>query len=333
MKGPHVIPKGIAKEALVGYIQVATFCTIDIAAYQHFYGEIMMMEVEGPLLISPQEKKAQNEFWNLADDLDYDLYHIYRPTVPSLIHLRVLHLKKETPQIHQSYSSYELGSFSLGFPTSDAKRMHERMEAHQVKSMAPMQRGDITQADGTLRYYLETIYKGPDFIHCVGIERIDYPQLAPCDPETGFGGPGYSAFVAKDSDAEISFYTEVLDHYVLFDNVWESAEGSALGIDPGIPFRFAAVYSPGAKQNHFLLLDFTKEKNIETGVQSCLPNQGLGMYTFQTRSIKKVLERAKAHNAKILSAERKINDPILGEVNACLLETPNGFYIEIIEAL
>ncbi len=325
------IPSGIGEEALTGYIHTATLCTVDLDAYKHFYGEVMKMQIDGPILINEDEKRKQKSFWNIPEDIEYDLYHCYRATVPSLIQMRILHLKTPTPHIHNSYSSYELGSFSLGFPTSDAKGMDKRLKEYDIKAMAPTQLGDIAQADGNTRYYLETIYQGPDYLHCVGIERINYQQLAPCDPKDGFGGPGYSAFVAKDSDAEVSFYTDVLEHYVLFDSVWEAAEGSALGIKPGTPFRFCGIYAPAANQNHFLLLDFKDGNMIDTEVQSCIPNQGLGMYTFQTKDIEKVISNAKKHNIKILSAKQHVSDYILGDGMACLLETPNGLYVELFQ--
>ncbi len=324
------IPNGIGEGALTSYIHTATICTVDLEAYQHFYGTIMKMNFDR-VTVSEEEKVRQKQFWNIPTEIDYDLYHCYRPTVPSLIQLRILHLKTETPQIHNSYSSYELGSFSLGFPTSDAKGMDKRMQDFNVKAMAPMQLGDITRANGDVGQYLETIYQGPDYLHCVGIERVNYPQLAPCDPADGFGGPGYSAFVAKNSDAEVAFFTDVLEHYILFDSVWEAAEDGALGVNPGTPFRFCGIYAPGAKQNHYLLLDFKDGNMIDTGVQSCVPNQGLGMYSFQTKDIAKVMANAQQNSAKIVSEVQQVSDYILGDGQACLLETPNGFYIEIFE--
>lgn len=332
MESPHTTrPTGIAKDALTGYLHTATLCTVDIEGYKKFYGEAMKMQIDGPILLSPEEKEAQKTFWHIPSHIDYDLYHFHRASVPSLVHLRVLHLKSDTPKIHQSYNSYEEGSFSLGFPTANAMGMDERMKEFGIEGMAPMQKGDIVQANGKVRHYLETIYKGPDYLHCVGIERIDYPQLAPCDPVDGFGGPGYSAFVPRDSDAEIAFYTEVLDFFVLFDAIWETAEGSALGTGPGVPFRFAALYAQEAKQNHILILNFKDGNQIDTGVPSQVPNQGLGMYTFQTNNIDEVVRRAVAHKTKILSPIRKVNDPILGNGEACLLMSPNQMYIEIFQ--
>ncbi len=330
MKTRLKIPKGIGKGALTSYIHTATLCTTDLNGYKHFYGDVMKMGFD-KVPLTEKKKTQQRTLWNIPENIDYDMYHFYRPTVPSLIQLRVLHLKTPTPHIHKSYSSYELGSFSLGFPTSNAKEMDKRMQEFDVNAMAPMQLGDIVRANGDKGHYLETIYKGPDFLHCVGIERVNYPQLAPCDPVDGFGGPGYSAFVAKDSDAEVAFYTDVLEHYILFDSVWEAAEDGALGVNSGTPFRFCGIYAPEAKQNHYLLLDFKDGNMVDTGVQSCVPNQGLGMYTFQTQDIDKVVQNAKNKDIKIVSEIQVISDYILGGGKACVLETPNGFYIEIFQ--
>ena len=325
------IPTGLYKDALTGYIHTATLCTTDLEGYKHFYGKVLKMQVDGPIPASDAEKAVQKAFWNIPEEIDYDLYHCYRASVPSLIQLRILHLKTPTPQIHQSYDAYELGSFSLGFPTSDAKAMDLRLHFYDVEAMAPMQLGDIQNPDGSVRHYLETIYQGPDFLHIVGIERLKQTQLAPCDPKDGFGGPGYSAFVAQDSDAELEFYTKVLGHDIMFDSVWEAAPDGALGVPDGTPFRFAGVTAKGAKQNHMLFLDFKDGNAVDTGVQSCVPNQGLGMWSFQTNAIDTVMERAKTRNIKVVSEIQEVSDYIMGDGRACLFETPNRYYVELFQ--
>ena len=329
--GEYKIPIGITNTALTGYLNTATLCTIDIKGYKDFYGNTMDMKVSGPIAQSSTQIEKQKQFWNLPANLEYDIYHFYREAVPSLLHLRVLHLKTPTPHIHKSYNSYELGSFSLGFPTSDAKAFDNRMKAAGVGAMAPMQVGDIVRADGVPGQYIETIYKGPDFLHCVGIERVGIPQLAPCDPQSEFCGPGYSALVVKDADREITFYTEVLDWYTLYDQIWKTSPGSALGIPEGTPYRFTGYYAKDSKQNYIISLEFEKGSEIDTGVTSCIPNQGLGMYTFFARSVDEIIAKAKEHNIKIISLPEIIEDPIIGKGKACLLQTPGGMYAEIFE--
>lgn len=325
------IPHGISKNALVGYLNTATLCTTNLDEYIQFYGNVMMMKVEGPFQLSDTEKEIQRSFWHIPREVDYDTYHIFRASVPSLIHLRIIHLKQDTPRIHHSYNSYELGSFSLGFPTADAKGMDQRMNDFKIDAMAPTQIGDIVRANGVPGQYIETIYKGPDFLHCVGIERVNISQLAPCDPVNGFGGPGYSALVAKDAEAEITFYTKVLDHYTQLDQVWKTAEGSALGTGPGVPYRFTSFYAQEAIQNHIIMLEFQDGNAIDTGIPSHLPYQGLGMYSFYTKDINKVVERALNEKIEILSPIQEVNDHIIGHGKACLLKAPSGMYIEIMQ--
>ena len=326
---PNKLPHGIAEGCLVGYLNTTTHCTIDLEGYRHFYGEIMKMKFDGPIDISAERKKEMKAFWRIDQDIDFDLYHSYRESVPSLINLRILHLKQETPSIHHSYNSYELGSFSLGFPTTDAHGFHQRMKDYNVQQMAPMQVGDIVRADGKPGQYIETIYQGPDYLHCVGIERVNYLPLAPCDPVDGFGGPGYSALVVGDAEAEIRFYTEVFDHYTQLDAVWQTAEGSALGTGSGVPYRFTSFYAQSAEQNHIIMLEFQDGNAIDTGVKSRPPNQGLGMYSFYTSNLNEVVKRAEVMNIRMLSEPKYVDDEILGSGEAALFEAPSGIYIEV----
>lgn len=327
----HNIPTGISAGSLISYLITTTHCTVNIETYKYFYGEVMKMTIEGPISLSKEKKAAQKKRWNIEEHIDYDLYHCYRPSVPSLLHLRIIHLKSETRKIHQSYQSTEKGSFSLGFPTSDADKFHERMNEYKINAMAPTQVGDIIRADGVPGKYIETIYQGPDFLHCVGIERVNISQLAPCDPNDIFCGPGYSALVSDDAEAEITFYTKVLDFYTQLDSVWNAAEGSALGVEAGTPFRFTSLYAQNAAQNYLIMLEFQGDITIDTGVQSCIPNQGLGMYTFFTSSLESVMERAAHHQIKIVSNPQEASDPILGDGLVAVLQAPSGMYIEIMQ--
>ncbi len=323
-------PSGITNNAITGYLHTATLCTVDLEGYKHFYGSVMNMHIDGPIELLHEEKIKQKSFWHIPEDIDYDLYHVYRASVNSLIQLRLLHLKTKTPSIHNSYNAYELGSFSLGFPTSNARWFHKRMEDYGIKAMAPMQIGDIVRADGVPGQYIETIYQGPDYLHCVGIERVGISQLAPCD-EQGFGGPGYSALVVNNAEAEIAFFTKVLGHNILLDEVWETAEGSALGTPAGVPYRFTSIWPEGAEQNYVIVLEFKDGGAINTGVPSHIPNQGLGMYTYCTHNIAEVVKRAKDNGNIVLSDVCELNDAILGHGKACILQSPSGFYFEIFQ--
>jgi len=317
---------------LCGYLHTATLCTNDLDNIKKFYVDGMGMTLSDPISLSESQKQAQKELWSLPDDIDYSYYHLSRETVPSLIQIRLLLFKEKMPSIHDSYNSLELGPFSLGFPNMDQKSLDKRLLSMDIEAMADMQEGTIPRADGTTYRYWETIYKGPDYLHCVGIERGDgMPQLTPCDTITKLGGPGYSAQVIKDSDNYLRFMTEVLDLELRADRNWDASPGSALGIPEGTPFRFALVYAKGSNQNHFLFLDFTESDMIDTGVAPRIPHLGLGAWTLETSDINKILENAKKFGAKQIVGPIDYLSPIYGSAKVLTMHAPNGFLIEVFQ--
>lgn len=316
-------------QGLCHHLHTATICSVDIDSIKKFYVHGMGMDLEGPVNVSLEQKNAQRKLWGIPDQVDYDYYHIHRTSVPSLIHIRFLHLKTATPHIHKSYSSRELGPFSLGFPNGDIHQMDKRVKENGFGQMADMQEGEVTRDGKTYPYY-ETIYKGPDFLHCVGLERGNgMDQVSPIDEITKLGGPGYSAYVTNDSDAELQFYIDVLGLEIRFDWVWEASPGSALGIEEGVPFRFVALYAKGSNQNHLLFLDYKDGKFEEIDVAPRVPHQGLGMWSFQTYDIDKVFNYASDRQVAQIHEPTVINDPIFGKCKSMTMHTPSGFLIEI----
>ena len=321
-----------ASQGLCSGLHTATLSTMDLDKIKRFYVDGMGMILDGPFELSSEEVQEQNDRWGIPSDRPYKLYHLYRENIPALIQLRVIHLEQPSPSIHASYSSLELGPFSLGFPNLNQKKLDKKLRDLGIQAMADMQEGTIPRPDGTTYRYWETIFKGPDFLHVVGIERGDgMAQLAPCDSLTQLGGPGYSAQVLKDSDKDLAFYTEVLDMELRADRQWDTSPGSALGLEEGIPFRFALVYAKGSAHNHLLFLDFFETEMIDPGVQPKVPNLGLGMWTFSTTDIDEVKRRAESQEVRIISDIHSIKDSILGDCKILTMLAPNGFLIEIFQ--
>jgi len=321
-------------EGLCGYLHTATLCTNDMAEIKKFYVDGMKMTLDGPIPLSEEQQMDQAHLWGISSTIEYDYYHLHRPSVPSLVQLRVLHLKDPQPAIHKSYDCLELGPFSLGFPNMDQVDLDQRLEKLGIESMAPMQEDTIPRPDGTEYRYWETIYKGPDFLHCVGIERGDgMPQLAPCNPSAKMCGPGYSAQVIDHSDNFMSFMTDVLDMELKGDRYWDAGEGSALGVPQGTPFRFMLVYAKGSSQNHYLFLDFQKSEMIDPGVAPRIPHRGLAAWTIPTRALEEVYRRATAFGVEIIKEPSHYDSPIFGNCKIFSLLAPNGFLLEIFETI
>lgn len=319
-------------EGLCNHLHTATLCTVDLDTHKKFFVDAMGMDIEGPIALSNEQITTQRKLWGIPEALQYDYYHLYRGAVPSLINIRLLHLKSPTPHIHKSYSSRELGTFSLGFPNGDIHQMDKRVSDSGFGQMAEMQTDEVTRDGKTYPYY-ETIYKGPDYLHCVGLMRGGgMEQVSPIDEETKLGGPGYSAYVTNESDEELAFYMDILDLEIRFDWVWEASPGSALGIEEGVPFRFVSLYARGSHQNHLLFLDYKDGKFDENNAPSRIPNQGLGMWSFETKDLDQVVKNAVDKNVQVTSPE-PLEDPILGSCRAISLKTPSGFLVEVFESV
>lgn len=317
-------------ELLCGPLHTATLCTTNLEDIRKFYVDGMGMTLDGPMKLTADQLQVQRTLWGLPYGIEYDFYHLHRPSVPSLIQIRLLHLHKSTPHIHKSYSSRELGPFSLGFPNRNQEMVHQKLIDLGIDVMAEMQEGEIPRGDGTTYRYWETIFKGPDFLHCVGIERGDgMPQLSPVDQNNDLGGPGYSAFVTNQSDKELSFYIDVLGLELRADRQWQTSPGSALGIAEGVPYRFSLVYAPGSTQNHLLFLDYQDGVFEDSGVPPRLPNQGLGMWTFQTEDLQRVQDNALKYHIEMIHGPLDYNDPIIGKATFISLRTPSGFQVEV----
>lgn len=323
-----------SEPGLCGHLHTATLCTNDLDNIKKFYVEGMGLTIHGPISFTAEQKEVQRKIWDIPDDLFYSYYHLTRTAVPSLVQIRLLVFDQDTPSMHKSYSSLELGPFSLGFPNLNEKALDKKLYALGIESMAPLQIGEIKKADGSSYNYLETIFKGPDYLHCVGIQRDSgMPQVSPCDPETELGGPGYSAQVITDSDNFMSFLQEVLDLELRQDWYWEASPGSALGLPEGTPFRFMLVYAKAATQNHFLFLDFKESKMIDTGIEPRIPNKGLGAWTIETKNISEIKSRAEKFGAKIISEPLQYDSPIYGKAKVMTFLAPNNFLIEVFEKL
>jgi len=157
--------------------------------------------------------------------------------------------------------------------------------------------------------------------------------LGPVDPDTGLGGPAYSAQVVDDSDAMLAFLTEVLGMELRSDRTWKSAgtEG-ALNVPDGTVFRFSIVYAMGATSGHLLFVDYENVASLSNGVAPRLPNRGIGMWTFPVSDLEEVLRRGKEAGIELASPPVVADMPAFGKATVATLVAPNGFMIELFEA-
>jgi catechol 2,3-dioxygenase-like lactoylglutathione lyase family enzyme len=326
-------PLSYPDSALTQQLHTVTIATNSLDSSRRFYEQGMGLTLKGPIPMTDAQKMIQRKLWNIPESIDWQLFTFSRPSVPGLIEIRLLVLDTPTPTIHQSYSPRELGGFSLGFPNTCPAKLDSNFRKLGFTSLAPLHTGIRRLRDGTKCPYTEAVYNAPDFVHAASIERGGgVPQLSPIDLNTKIGGPGFSAqIVTGQSDTNIAFYTDVLGLELRTDQSWKTSSGSALGLDSGIPFRYALVYAKGAPSGHLTFVDFKDSVGISTAIAPRLPNRGIGMWTFPTTNIARIYQNALDKKVKIIHLPVTYESPDLGKAAVMTLLAPNGFLIEVFE--
>ena len=320
-------------DRLVGPLRAATLCTASPDLHRLFFCDGMGMTMDGPLVLTDDDRQSCRARWGLADDVDWDLYHLHRPDVPEAATIRLLHLHRVTPSIHTSWSPHAIGPFSLGFPTDDLETLDAHLRRLSFGALNPMSRYEVPRPDGSTYGIHESIFGAPDFLHAVGISRRDgMAQLGPTDAH-GRGGPAYTAYVTNDSDALIAFFTDVLGWELRSDREWESTgETGAMQNPEGTVFRFSIVYAKGARTGHVLIVHFRTLEPRPAGTPPRLPHRGLAAWTFAVEDVDEVARRAERAGEQILFGPSESRDPFWGSARALTLLTPDGFTVELYES-
>jgi catechol 2,3-dioxygenase-like lactoylglutathione lyase family enzyme len=248
------------------------------------------------------------------------------------VRIRLLVFEGKGPAIRATWDPREPGPFTLGFPTTNLPELDARLRRLGFESLAPMEQSQIPRPDGTKYGLQESVFKGPDRVHAVGVSRLDgMPQLGPVDPETANGGPAYSAQVVVNSDAVVRFYCELLGLELRSDREWKSGPTSAIGLPAGTPFRLALIYSPGASTGQLLLMDFRDAAAPPSGIAPRPPGRGLGICSFAVRSLDATAAKLRSAGVTVVGGPISYDSPDLGPHRAMTVLAPNGVIVELFE--
>ena len=319
-----------------GPLGSVTIATASLEETRLFYEQGLGLTVEGPIAQSEDEQAAFRALWGVEEEIGWDLYVLSRAATPDAFTIRLLVLDRPTPAILSSWEPRQNGPFSIGFPTDRAAEVDRRIRDLGFGARNAMSEYEIPRTDGTRYPIHETIFNAPDFLHAVNIYRGgDMAPLGPIDPDTGFGGPGYSAWVVSEAQPVLDFFTGVLGLELRSDRDFPSGspDGAMRNI-PGTVFRFSILMAHGHPPGgHLLIVDFLGEPEYAPNAQPRLPHRGLAMWSFPVRDLDVILERARRQGAAIIHEPVRINAPALGgAVRAAVLEAPEGMRVELYEA-
>ncbi|MEO1575383.1 MAG: VOC family protein [Pseudomonadota bacterium] len=328
-------PSTSVDDARTGPLHTATLITNQLDQARLFFVDGMGLTMTGPHRLPDGTRDQLRALWGIPAPVQFEVYRLNRPGAPGAIQVRLLVIDRATPAIHASWRPTELGPFSLGFPTDDLPSLDLKLRRMGFGAMNPMSVYEVPRPDGTKYPISETIFTAPEFLHAVGINRGDgMAQLGPVDPDTGLGGPAYSAQVVADSDAQLKFYTDVLGMELRSDREWKSSGSTgAMGNPDGAVFRFSIVYSMGATSGHLLFVHFRNVDTTDTGVAPRPPNRGLVMWSFPVRDLDQTREALQKAGTTVVHEPVELDTPSLGRHRAMTVLDPNGMLIELFERL
>ena len=325
-------PSTRKEDALTLQLHTATLIASELEEMKRFYVDGLGLTLTGPIEVDEKTRAIQRRLWGIPEDLGWQLYMLRRD-VPETVQVRLLVTDRETPRVHTTWDAREPGPFSLGFPAAELEPWDQALRQMGFESMNPMSKYEVPGPDGSRYGMHETIWKAPDFMHTVTLSRRDgMPQLGPIDPETGRGGPVYSAQSIQRSDEVLAFYTDVLGLELRSDREWKShGSKGALAVPDGTVFRFSIVYAHGASHGHLLFIDFRAGALPASGVAPRPPNRGLVAWTFPVRDLEEIQRRVKKAGVETVSEPVEYDSPSLGRHRAMTVLAPNGFLVELVE--
>ncbi len=138
--------------------------------------------------------------------------------------------------------------------------------------------------------------------------------------------PLFATFMSDKIEEELILFTHVLGLSLQPDltNTGSNGEGSIHN------YKLSARDGEGYR---LMLVGYEEDDFIDLEEAPRLPNQGMVMWSFETRDIGEVLARAHAKQIKIYRTPRKLSTPLLGEVIAMTLLSPTGYIIEVYSRL
>jgi catechol 2,3-dioxygenase-like lactoylglutathione lyase family enzyme len=328
--------RGDARSAAVSGLVAVTHVTADRAACARFYRDLMGM-TEAPGRVSrPAQRAELAALLGLPQELPWaeDVYE--RRGVPGAPFVRVIAPAAPAAEIRPGMAALRDGSLSVGFALRDMQTGVARGRELGIETTHGIVSLPFRRLDGSTYLAHETHFRAPDGVYGLGVGRPeDLVPVAPIATDANAGGPAYSAQVANHGEAVWGFYRDVLGFEIRRDvelPYGEAMDGALVGVRPGTVMRFLQLFAPGSETGYLVFLDF-RDNGLPALAPPRPPQRGIAAWTFRVRDLDATLGRARAAGAPLIRDARSIDHPLQGPVRAASLLAPNGFLVELIEAV
>jgi len=327
------VPKENSTIALVEQLHTVTYITSDKVTLElalvHGYG----LKSSGWKTPSKSDREACNDYFGLKGDA-WEFCSFYQTGGGANIQVRAFYTPEESTLVRETYDGLIVGGATISFPKADLYAHEKTMTALGFKSTIGVKEMEFTDPSGVSYISAEIIYYAPDNAYLLAVKRPDiFIPVGPTDPDTGIGGPAYSARCIANSDGVIEFLKNVLGYEIRRDVIFPIGERSAMLLPEGSRERFIQAFAPGSSTGYLVLMDHMEDNKPSSAPTLGPPSRGITMWSFETKDIDEVSRRAKSYNVEHVEVSAEFQSPFLNSNRTLVLKDPDGFHIEIFERL
>lgn len=324
-----MMPRDDGRPVVCGPLAGVAIASADLAASRRFYGGALDLSSQ-PVPLSASTR-ALLAHWGVSEEPTTEVLAFTRPGFPEAIRLQVIRTSIDRPTSRPQLDCRYDGPLGIGVPVQGLARRHAIVEAYGFKANAGVTTMTFPRADGSTYDIGETHWVAPDDVMVPGVDRAHLQPVGPIDPALDIGGPSYASALVSDVVTMGAFLDAVLGYELRREFTFES-EGPEGGmrLPKGTRVRFQQWFAPGSRTGYLVIMQLL-EHGLRAPHGLGLKNRGIGLWSFPTRDLQEVLDRARHQGTNILKAPRDVDIPGVGAARSLLLATPDGFPVEVFQ--
>ena len=250
--------------------------------------------------------------------------------------VRLMKLDGAAPQtdIRQDDQCWDVGGiFDLNVRVLDLARQAERMRALQWHGASPPIGWDF----GALKVR-EWLVRGPDNVRLALIERV-MPALTGFDHIREFSQVFNSSQIVGDMEASVAFYRDVLGFQTVmqYETPHFPPGPNLFGIPPGVSdrigLRLVIMHPEGKNEGSIELVTNPGAQGRDLSDNAGPPHYGMAALRFPVRGIEAFAAHLTRQGHVPELPLTQLNLTPLGPVHMLALRTPDGAWLEFIEAV
>lgn len=327
-----MLPISDSSAAIVSPLSIITVTTGDLDQTRRFYQGALGMTPDVQRITGPAAV-ALARHWGLEDTETIDLILFTRPGLPQAVTVRAIAVSPALPVSRPGYDAEYVGALGMGLPVKSLPPRNAMVEAMGFTSAVGITSMLFPRADQTSYSIGEVHWLAPDDILVLGVDRAHMRPVGPIDPAIDIGGPSYSSAMTADAEPLATFLAGVLGLEMRRQFTFQTkGPHEGMQLPPGTDVLFQQWFTPGASTGYLVimhLLNAGKPAPARLGPA----RRGLSLWSFETDDLGRIAARARKAGAAIRSPETQLDLPDAGPVVAMIIDTPDGFPIEIYQKI